>query len=325
MKLHPRPAFSFATVLAASATTLAVLAAANHLMARRTERTYSPEGKFMEVDGLRLHFTDRGAGRPVVLIHGNMVCGNDFDTSGVAEILRHSHRVIIFDRPGFGYSSRPNDRIWTADQQAQLLSKALQQLDVVRPVIVGHSWGTIVALAMAARDQTAIAGLVLVSGYYVKTIRLDTLTAAVATLPVIGTILRHTISPFVSWLTMPMTKKALFWPARVPKRFDEKFSTAMALRPSQIKAMSQDGALMIPSVIALAEHYAKLELPIALIAGAGDKVVFKSNSEKLEQAVEGSALVVVSDAGHMVHYQAAQQVAEAVGTIIHKAATRFAT
>ena len=93
----------------------------------------------MEVDGVRLHYSDRGEGSPVVLIHGNMVTGDDYNTSGVAEILQAGHRVIIFDRPGFGHSQRPRGRIWTANKQADLLHKALQQLGVVRPVVVGHS------------------------------------------------------------------------------------------------------------------------------------------------------------------------------------------
>lgn len=110
--------------LAVCAAALAALAVANHVMARRAEQRHPPKGAFLEVDGVRLHYSDRGHGSPVVLIHGNMVTGEDYDTSGVAEILLETHRVIIFDRPGFGHSDRPHDRIWTADQQADLLHQA---------------------------------------------------------------------------------------------------------------------------------------------------------------------------------------------------------
>src|SRR3954469_21205447 len=220
----------------AGATALAALAVTNHLIARRTEHRHPPRGSFLVVDGVRLHYSDRGEGSPVVLIHGNAVSGDDWNTSGVAELLLGSHRVIIFDRPGFGYSERPRGRLWTAAQQAELLHEALRQLGVERPVIVGHSWGTIVALALAEQHQADVAGLVLLSGYYFWTLRPDVLLVMAGALPVLGDVLRYTISPLLGWLQMPLLKWAMFSPARVPARFQAEYSTAMALRPSQIRA-----------------------------------------------------------------------------------------
>jgi hypothetical protein len=100
--------------LIAGAVALGSLAVANQAIGRRAERKHPPEGSFLVVDGVRLHYSDRGTGSPVVLIHGNAVTGDDWNTSGVAELLLHTHRVIIFDRPGFGYSERPRGRLWTA-------------------------------------------------------------------------------------------------------------------------------------------------------------------------------------------------------------------
>ena len=125
----------------AAVAALGALAQANHAAARRAEREHPPEGSFMEVDGVRLHYSDRGTGQPIVLIHGNAVSGDDYDTSGVAELLLETNRVIVFDRPGFGHSERPRGRAWTAMQQAELLHKALKRLGIERPVVVGHSWG----------------------------------------------------------------------------------------------------------------------------------------------------------------------------------------
>ena len=115
-------------ILLATAILLALLAVANHLAARLAERRNPPQGAFLEVDGVRLHYSDRGKGQPVVLIHGNAVTGDDYNTSGVAERLLGTHRVVIFDRPGFGHSNRPRWRPWAAFEQAELLHKALVQL-----------------------------------------------------------------------------------------------------------------------------------------------------------------------------------------------------
>ena len=142
----------------AAAAALGALALANHAAARRAERGHPPEGKFIEVDGVRLHYTNRGAGQPIVLIQGNAVAGDDYDTSGVAGQLLETHRVIVFDRPGFGHSERPRGRPWTAMQQAELLHKALKQMGIERPVVLGLSWGAIVALSLAVRHPADTAG-----------------------------------------------------------------------------------------------------------------------------------------------------------------------
>jgi pimeloyl-ACP methyl ester carboxylesterase len=319
MKLFSRrKPTSLGKTLAVSAIALGALAAANHLVARRTERRHPPEGSFVEVDGVRLHYSDRGKGSPVVLIHGNMVAGSDYDASGVAEILQASHRVIIFDRPGFGHSERPRGRIWTANEQADLLHKALQQLGVVRPVVVGHSWGAIVAMAMAVRHEADTAGVVALSGYYFWTFRPDVLLVGVGALPIVGDLLRYTVSPLLSWLLMPLVKRALFSPGAVPGRFDAAFSTAMACRPSQIRATSEDGVLMIPGALALRDHYKDLMLPVVIMAGEGDMVVFKRRAEQLRGVLNRSVLNIVPGAGHMVHYQATGQVAEAVEAVLER-------
>jgi pimeloyl-ACP methyl ester carboxylesterase len=307
------PAVTFALI---SAATLGVLAAVNAAAARLAERTHPATGRFIEVDGVRLHYSDRGKGTPVVLIHGNVVTGDDWDTSGVADLLLHEHRVIIFDRPGFGYSERPRGRLWTAAQQAELLHTALRQLGIERPVVVGHSWGTMVALELAARHPAETAGLVLVSGYYFWTLRPDVLLVAAGAIPVLGDILRYTVSPLLGWLQMPLMQWAMFSPAWVPSRFRAEFSPAMALRPSQIRATSVDGVLMIPGALALRSDYKNLALPVIIIAGEGDKVVFKRRSEQLAANIRGSVLRVIKDAGHMVHHLAPRQVAQAVEDVI---------
>ncbi|MDP9095616.1 MAG: alpha/beta hydrolase [Pseudomonadota bacterium] len=206
--LSRRQPFPVGKALAASAAALAALAVVNNLVARRTERRHPPEGSFLEVDGVRLHYSDRGQGSPIVLIHGNTVTGDDYNTSGLADLLLKHHRVIIFDRPGFGHSERPHGRMWTANKQADLLHKAVQQLGIERPVVVGHSWGAIVALAYAVRHQVDTAAVVALSGYYFWTVRPDVLLVGVGALPVIGDVLRYTVSPLVNWLMMPLVVNA---------------------------------------------------------------------------------------------------------------------
>ena len=137
---------------------------ANYALARRAERRNPPDGKFIQIDRVRLHYIDRGKGPAVILLHGNGMMARDFELSGLIDLLARHHRVIAFDRPGFGYSERPRNRIWTAEAQAILLWRALSEIAVHRPVIVGHSWGALVAVALALRYPAETAGLGLLFG-----------------------------------------------------------------------------------------------------------------------------------------------------------------
>ncbi|RAI57579.1 alpha/beta fold hydrolase [Roseicella frigidaeris] len=298
------------------AAVLGALALVNHAAARRAERKHPPRGRFVEVDGVRLHYSDRGSGKPIVLLHGNAVTGDDYDTSGVAERLLEKHRVIIFDRPGFGHSQRPHGRMWTAMEQAELLHKALQQLSIERPVVVGHSWGAIVALSLAARHPADMAGLVLLSGYYFWTLRPDVLLVVPGAVPVLGDILRHTVSPWLGRLMMPLLKRAMFSPRPLPARFRSDYSDAMALRPSQIRASSVDGALMIPGALMNQASYDGLRMPVGIMAGAADKVVFARSARRLQARIPGSVLQIVERVGHMVHHAVPGQVVEMVEGVL---------
>ena len=113
-------------ILASAATTIAAMTMYNVYRARKAEREHPPAGQFVTVDGVRLHYIERGEGPPVVLLHGNVVTAEDFDTSGVLDLVAKRHRVIAFDRPGFGYSDRPHGSAWSAGTQAELAPRCLR-------------------------------------------------------------------------------------------------------------------------------------------------------------------------------------------------------
>jgi pimeloyl-ACP methyl ester carboxylesterase len=149
---------------------LVLLIGGNVVFSILSERNNPPVGSFIECDGVRLHYIDRGdpSAPCVVLFHGNGMMIQDFMISGLLELLARRHRVLCFDRPGFGHSKRPRARVWTATNQAALFVNALNQLAVRNPVVLGHSWGALVAIALGLRGDYPIRGLVLASGYYFR-------------------------------------------------------------------------------------------------------------------------------------------------------------
>ena len=153
--------------------------------AREAERRTPPIGDFMTVDGVRLHYIVRGHGQPLVLIHGNGTMIQDFLVSGIVDELAKRYRVIVFDRPGYGYSSRPRG-LWTPRAHATLYEKALERLGVSKAVVLGHSWGSLVAVSLALQAPGLVRSLVLASGYYYPTLRADVILASPPAIPGIG-------------------------------------------------------------------------------------------------------------------------------------------
>jgi pimeloyl-ACP methyl ester carboxylesterase len=304
-----RRALVGAAVAAAAAATPAGVEA----RAPRAERDNPPTGKFIHVDGVRLHYERRGEGPPVVLLHGNSVFLADFHASGLIDRLARDHCVIAFDRPGFGHSSRPRDRLWTPSAQAALLRRALSGLGIEKPVIVGHSMGTMVALAMALDYPGTVDGLVLIGGYYYPTVRVDALLTAPVALPLIGDVMRYTVTALTARALLDRVVKGMFAPDDVPPGFFEAHAREMMVRPQQLRANAEDAAFMMPQARSLSRRYGELRLPLTLVAGEEDKVVgLAAHSERLHGEVPASRLVTVPGAGHMAHYRALDELVAAI-------------
>lgn len=282
---------------------------------KQAEAAHPPEGRFVTVDGVRLHYLERGKGPVLVLLHGNGVLANDFAYSGIIDKAAEHYRVIAFDRPGFGYSERPRNRVWTPQAQARLLHHALQEIGVDAAIVVGHSLGTQVALSMALDVPDFVRGLVLLSGYYYPSLRVDVPLLSGPAIPLVGDVMRYTISPLAGrMLWRPLTKK-MFAPLSVDRRF-EQISPWMSLRPGQLRAAAADNTLMVPAALALSKRYPELKVPVTIIAGTQDRVVdFGHNSERLNERVPDSELQLEPGVGHMTHYAHPDKVLEAVDAI----------
>ena len=287
--------------------------------ARRAERDHPPSGRFITVDGVKLHYLERGQGPALVLLHGNGVDATDWEHSGLLDAAAEHYRVIAFDRPGFGYSERPRTTVWTPDRQARLLHHALQALKVDSAIVVGHSWGTLVALSLGLQVPDFVRGLVLVSGYYYPSVRLDVMVGAPPALPLVGDALRYTVAPLAGRLIWPAAVGRAFAPMPVSENF-RAVSPWMSLRPSQLRANAADSSLIIPGAVSLARRYGSLKVPVQILAGTQDGVCSCAhNAERLHAALRHSELSVTPGVGHMLHYAEPGKVLGAIDAVAAKA------
>jgi len=318
-----RPAGKAGAALLAGVAVLGGTACAVAARARRAEREHPPRGRFVEAAGVRLHYVERGAGPPLVLLHGNGAMVEDWEISSLLGLAAQHHRVVAFDRPGFGHSTRPRRRVWTPEAQAELIHEALRRLGVERPIVVGHSWGALVALALALEHPEDVRGLVLLAGYYFPTARADVALLSPPAVPVLGDLMRYTLSPLLGRALAPRILAKIFAPAPVPPRFAAEFPLELALRPSQIRASAADTALMIPGAASLAGRYGELRMPLAIMAGTGDEIVDPARqAERLHAAIAGSELRLIEGGGHMIHHAVPHQVVDLVRHVAERADER---
>jgi pimeloyl-ACP methyl ester carboxylesterase len=286
----------------------------NRWLAKKAERRNPPMGRIVSVHGVQLHYVERGRGTPLVLLHGKGSMIEDFQSSGLIDLASSKYRVIAFDRPGFGHSDRPPGTVWTPGAQAELIAAAMKKIGASRALVLGHSWGTLVALSLAMKYPREVQALILASGYYYPTARADVVILSPPAIPLVGDLLSHTISPLLSRMIWPFLLRKVFGPSPVPEKF-KGFPEEMAVRPSQIKASAAETALMIPATHTLQKQYRLLQMPVAIVAGEEDRLIEIEQSEDLHGEIPHSTLTRVPGAGHMVHQTATAEVMKAIDKV----------
>ena len=310
------PTSSAVSIVALGALSLAAAAGVVQLRAIKAERDHPPKGRFIECDGVKLHYLESGSGPALVILHGNGAMTADIELSGLIGSADKDFRVIVFDRPGFGYSDRPRNRSWTPAAQAELLAKAFDQLNITSPIVLGHSWGTLVALELAL--QGCVSGMVLVSGFYFPETSAALSSAAPTAMPFIGDVLNHTVTPFIGGAMAGRLIEGMFAPDPVPERFQHDFPVALTLRPSQIKAFSEETAGMNAAAHALVERYGSIGVPSVVIAGDADTIVPHDHGARLNGKLADSKLIVVPGGSHMLHHRQPDMVVSAVRSVAQK-------
>jgi pimeloyl-ACP methyl ester carboxylesterase len=303
---------SIVIVLAALVATGAVVTAFG---TPRIESQNPAGGRMVDVTGGRMHVVELGTpkmGEPaIVMVHG--ASGNLEDMRQLGELLRR-HRVILVDRPGHGYSDRPDGAADASPaRQAALISQALTGMGVTRVILVGHSLAGAVVTAFALAEPQRVAGLVLlapvthpwpggIAWYY-------TLTAT----PLVGDVFAYAIAPPLGAILLPKVVESVFAPKPAPPDYADRTHASLILRPSQFIANAQDVSGLKDFVTQQAPRYGELKMPVAIFSGDSDDVVSVNiHSRAFAKQVPQTKLTVLPGVGHMPHYAAPKLIADTV-------------
>jgi pimeloyl-ACP methyl ester carboxylesterase len=255
-------------------------------------------------EGRTLHLKSGGAGLDIVLIHGAMTTHTDW--MGVLfEKLAHRARIWAVDRPGHGQSRRARFEAGPR-QQADQIREGVRAMGVKRPVLVGHSFGGIVASAWAAAYPEEVSGLVLVAPIAFREVRiLEHPVFGPRAFPFVGPMISHLASPTLDAAMLPIIQKIMFAPSDPPADWLARYPYSEVLNPASLVSEGEDSAAILPGSIAGIINYRAISAPVRIIAGERDLVVNPwLHARRLAGLLPRAQLSVRLDAGHMAHHTA---------------------
>jgi pimeloyl-ACP methyl ester carboxylesterase len=282
------------------------------------ERAHRPAGRFVPVAGGRLHVVDLAPARPgdlapIVLLHG--ASGNLEDQRlTLGNALAARRRVILVDRPGHGYSSRPGGRSDASPgRQAALIAQALARLGVGRAIVVGHSWAGALAAALALDFPERVAGLVLLAPVTHPWPGGISWYNALAGTPLVGRLFVEACAfPFGS-LLIARAVENVFEPQLPPAEYLRRTATRLVLRPQEFIANAQDVAALKAFVTAQVPRYGAIAVPTVIISGDRDTTVrLDTHSRVAATLIPGAKLIVLPGIGHMPHHVAPDAIVAAI-------------
>ena len=134
-------------------------------VARKAEELVPAEGRFLDVAGARLHYLDVGGaqngGPAIVMVHGLGGQLRNFSYA-LVDLLKDDYRVIVVDRPGSGYSTATGAMPGIIGQGA-IIADFIQKLGLDRPLLVGHSLGGALSLAVGLDHPHLVRALALIA------------------------------------------------------------------------------------------------------------------------------------------------------------------
>jgi pimeloyl-ACP methyl ester carboxylesterase len=265
------------------------------------------------VNGVRLNYVNAGSGRPVVLIHGNPGSHQDY-TLSVFGKLSQSYSVIAFDRPGHGYSERPDSTGTTVEVQADIICDALRRLSINKPVLVGHSWGASLVLAAAIAYGTAVSGIVLLAPAAYPTVSIEW-WSVLPNIPLLGNLFVKTLTPLVGRALVKASLKDAFHPQDVHDHYAQR-SAEMWTRPDRVRACAYDERTLRASLKNLSQYYSEIQMPAVIITGSADRLLDpKEHAYPLQQTIKNSKLVVLPNTGHQLPQTRPDAVISAVNVV----------
>jgi len=271
-------------------------------------------GEFLDIDGARIYYYaagTRGAGEPVVLIHGFPTSGHLW--SGVVPLVPDGHRIVVVDLLGFGRSDPPGEHAVDVRGHADRVVKVLDQLGINFACVVGHDVGGGIAQCMAIRHPHRVSRMCLVDSVAFDAWPAREVKLARAMLP----LTRH-LPP--SWI-LSVVRADLLRGYQDPDRGEHAID--LYLRPfagagGRDALVTHLTALDCAETEALGARLKDVVCPVSILWGERDPFLPTALGRRLAAAIPGASFESVPEGGHFLPEESPSQVAAAIAKLLRR-------
>ena len=269
------------------------------------------DSQFIEVNNLTVHYKEQGQGPDTfILLHG--FGASVFSWRSVMQPFAGLGRVIAFDRPAFGLTSRPleweGESPYGSEAQADLVLGLMDALGVEKAYLVGNSAGGTVSIAFALAHPERVSGLILVDAAVYAGGGSPAWARPLLSTPQVnhlGPLLARQISTSGD----DFIRSAYHDPALVTADVLEGYR-------KPLRAHNWDRALWeltkASRPLNLPARLSELRMPVLVITGDDDRIVPTEQSLRLAEEIPGAVLAVIPQAGHLPHEEKPDEFMQAV-------------
>jgi pimeloyl-ACP methyl ester carboxylesterase len=273
-------------------------------VARRAEELVPADGWFLDVAGARLHYIDVGrtdSGAPtIVMVHGLGGQLRNFSYA-LVDLLKDDYRVIVVDRPGSGYSRATGSSTPGIIAQGAIIADFIQKLGLDRPLLVGHSLGGAIGLAMGLDYPHLVRALALIAPLTQPLEKIPESFRGLARIPSGARLaFAQVLGTPLSRLTSAKTLEGVFAPDLVPEDFVTRGGGALSARPIAIAAAAADLSVANDDVAAMVGRYAEIGVPTRILFGRQDAILDPAWNGHRTAAVIPGAKIDTIEGGHMI-------------------------
>jgi pimeloyl-ACP methyl ester carboxylesterase len=271
-------------------------------------------GEFLDLSGARIYYYaagTRGAGNPVVFLHGFATSGHLWND--VVPLMPPGHRLVVLDLLGYGRSDRPGRRDLDIRAHAARVVELLDELRIDSACIVGHGLGGGIAQSLAVRHADRVSHLCLIDTVAFDRWPNRRLRLVRAALPLIGLL---PPGPVVAALRRALAR-GYADAARVVRSIDM-YVRAFADEAGRDALVAHVRAMHADETVDLAARLGGINIPTAIVWGRHDNVVPLDVGRRLQAAVPGASLTIVDDARHFVPEESPRPTADVLAELLRR-------
>lgn len=263
------------------------------------ERTWSiPESKFLDVAGMRVHYTDEGKGENVVLIHGTAASLHTWREW--VKTLKKDFRVVTLDLPAFGLTGPSPDNDYTIPNYVKFLEQFFAAMKMRQLNLVGNSLGGQIAWRYAVAHPDNVNKLVLIDSAGLPRIGSIPLPIRLARMPVIGSLAKY-LSP--RFLVKKSLKQVYYDDAKVTDALVDRYHS-LALRAGNRSAFVERSRQMTPDD---GSGLDKISVPTLIMWGQHDTWIPVEQAANFRKKLFLGQVIIYDNAGHVPHEEIPEQ------------------